>query len=88
MQSHCHDWTTRRTNRISNLCRSKSYSLLQIVQTTLGPTHSPVRWALGGVMLTNHVYLSAVVKKGRSYTRTHILCLNGLDRSNFAFFFL
>lgn len=61
MQRHCHDQATRRTNRISNLCGSKRYYLLQIVQTTLGPTHSPVRQALGGVILTTHVYLSALM---------------------------
>jgi hypothetical protein len=37
-------------------------------------------------MFTNHVYLSAEVKHDWSYTRTHIIYLNGLDRGNFTFF--
>lgn len=38
-------------------------------------------------MLANHVYVRADVKNERSYTRTHILCLNGLERGNFTTFF-
>lgn len=37
-------------------------------------------------MLTKHVYLSAEDRNERSYTRTHILCLNDLDRGKFTFF--
>jgi hypothetical protein len=63
----------------------------------LGPTQPPIQWVLGvlspgvkrsrGVTLATHPHLVPRLSMSRSCTSSHPMCLHGMQRDSFTFFF-